>query len=73
MIQTRLQTKVSGVQLPEVHGSRKGLDPHKKPEKQSQPIVSSKIDRKPRLGQGSSWSEKENKSSAFPVYRTRIL
>ena len=29
MIQTRWQTKVSGVQLPEVHGSRKGLDPHK--------------------------------------------
>ena len=34
MVQTRLQTKASGVQLPEVHGSRKGLDPHKIPEKQ---------------------------------------
>ena len=33
MIQTRLQMKASGVQLPEVHGSRKGLDPHKIPEK----------------------------------------
>ena len=44
--------KASGVQLPEVHGSRKGLDPHKKPENHPQPIVSSKIDRKPRLGQG---------------------
>ena len=44
--------KASGVQLPEVHGSRKGLDPHKKPENQPQPIVSSEIDRKPRLGQG---------------------
>ena len=43
--------KASGVQLPEVHGSRKGLDPHKKPENQPQPIVSSEIDRKPRLGQ----------------------
>ena len=32
MIQTRSQTKASGVQLPEVHGSRKGLDPHKIPE-----------------------------------------
>ena len=52
MIQTRLQMKASGIQLPEVHGSRKGLDPHKKPEIQPQPIVSSKIDRKPRLGQG---------------------
>ena len=29
MIQTRSQTKASGVQLPEVHGTRKGLDPHK--------------------------------------------
>ena len=34
MIQTRLQMKASGVQLPEVHRSRKGLDPHKIPEKQ---------------------------------------
>ena len=40
MIQARSQMKASGVQLPEVHGSRKGLDPHKIPEKQPQPIVS---------------------------------
>ena len=33
MIQTRLQMKVSGVQLPEVHGSRRGLDPHNIPKK----------------------------------------
>ena len=52
MIQTRLQMKVSGLQLPEVHVSRKGLDPHKIPEKQPQPIVGSDIDRKHRLGQG---------------------
>ena len=38
--------------MPEVHGSRKGLDPNEKPENQPQPIVSSEIDRKPRLGQG---------------------
>ena len=44
--------KASGVQLPEVHGTRKGLDPHKKPENQSQPIVSSDVARKPRIGQG---------------------
>ena len=44
--------KASGVELPEVHGSRKGLDPHKKPENQPQPIVSSDVDRKPRIGQG---------------------
>ena len=52
MIQTRSQMKASGVQLPKVHGSRKGLDPHKIPEKQPHPIVSSDIERKPRLGQG---------------------
>ena len=52
MIQTRSQTKASGIQLPEEHGSRKGLDPHKKPENQPQPIVSSEIDINPRLGQG---------------------
>ena len=33
MVQTRLQMKASGVQLPEVHGTRKRLDPHKIPEK----------------------------------------
>ena len=38
--------------MPEVHGSRKGLDPHKKPENQPQSIVSSDVDRKPRIGQG---------------------
>ena len=39
MVQTRSQTKASGVQLPEVHGSRKRLDPHKILEKQPQPIT----------------------------------
>ena len=52
MIQTRSQTKASGVQLPEVHGSRKGLDPHKMLEKQLQPMVRLSIEKKPRLGQG---------------------
>ena len=52
MVQTRSQMKASGVQLPEVHGSRKRLDPHKIPEKQPQPIVGLDVERKPRLGQG---------------------
>ena len=52
MIQTRSQTKASGVQLPEVHGSRKGLDPHKIPEKRPQPVVRLSIETKLRLGQG---------------------
>ena len=52
MVQTRSQMKASGVQLPEVHGLRKRLDPHRIPEKQSQPIVGLDVDRKPRIGQG---------------------
>ena len=52
MVQTRSQTKASGVQLPEVHGSRKRLDPHRIPEKQLQPIIGLDVDRKPRIGQG---------------------
>ena len=52
MVQTRLQMKVSGVQLPEVHGSRKRLDPHRMPEKQSQALVGLEVERKPRIGQG---------------------
>ena len=52
MIQTRSQMKASGVQLPEVHGSRKGLDLHKILEKQSQPMVRLSIEKKPSLGQG---------------------
>ena len=52
MVQTRSQTKASRVQLPEVHGSRKSLDPHRIPERQSQPIVRLDVDRKPRIGQG---------------------
>ena len=44
--------KASGVQLPEMHGSKKRLDPHKIPEKQPQPIIESDVERKPRIGQG---------------------
>ena len=52
MVQTRSQTKPSGVQLPEVHGLRKRLDPHKIPERQPQPITGLDVERKPRIGQG---------------------
>ena len=45
MVQTRSQMKASGVQLPEVHGSRKRLDPHRIPEKQPQPIDKLDVDR----------------------------
>ena len=52
MVQTRSQMKASGVELPEVHGSRKGLDPHRVPERQTQPMAKLEVDRKPRTGQG---------------------
>ena len=52
IVQTRLQTKASGVQLPEVHGLRKRLDPHKIPEKLAQPINGLDVERKPRIGHG---------------------
>ena len=52
MVETRSQMKASEVQLPEVHGFRKRLDPHKIPEKQLQPIIGLDVERKPRLGQG---------------------
>ena len=52
MVQTRLQMKASGMELPEVHGSRKGLDPHRILERQTQPIARIEVDRKPRIGQG---------------------
>ena len=73
MIQARLQMKASGVQLPEVHGSQKGLDPHKIPEKQPQPIVGSGIDRKPRLSQGRAGVRRKIKNPTFSRYRTRIF
>ena len=52
MVQTRSQTKASGIRLPEVHGAKKRLDPHKIPEKIQPPIERVQIDRKPRLGEG---------------------
>ena len=52
MIQTESQTKASSVQLLEAHGTRNGLDPHKIPEKQLQPVVRLTIEKKPRMGQG---------------------
>ena len=45
MIQMRSQTKASSVKLPEVHRIKKGLDPHKIPEKQPQTIVRSVVDK----------------------------
>ena len=66
MIQTRSQTKASGVQLPEVHGSRKRLDPHKIPEKQPQPIKELDVERKPRLGQGRAGVRRKALPPSYP-------
>ena len=34
LVQTRSQTKSSGIKIPEIHGTNKGLDPHVQPGKQ---------------------------------------
>ena len=42
LVQTRSQTKDSGIKIPEVHGSKKGLDPNLRPEwlvRKSQKLV----------------------------------
>ena len=50
-----MQTKSSGITLPEVHGVDKGINPNVQPEKQVI-IISSDVkgvtQNKPRLGQG---------------------
>ena len=66
MVQTRSQMKASGVQSPEVHGSKKRLDPHKIPEKQPQPIVGLDVEKKPRLGQGRAGVRRKALPSLYP-------
>ena len=34
LVQTRSQVRSSGIRLPEIHGTNKGLDPHVQPGKQ---------------------------------------
>ena len=41
---------------------RKGLDPHKIPEKQPQPMVRLSIEKKPRLGQGRAGMRRKTKA-----------
>ena len=66
MIQTRSQTKASGVQLSKVHGFRKRLDPHKIQEKQQQPIIRLDVERKPRLGQGRAGVRRKALPPSYP-------
>ena len=66
MVHTRSQMKASGVQLTEVHGSRKRLDPHKILEKQPQPIIGLDVDRKPSLGQGRAGVRRKALPPSYP-------
>ena len=58
MVQTRSQSKSISINLPEVHGVDKGINPHVRPEKQTlKPIIvtpetKTPTWKKPRLGQG---------------------
>ena len=57
MVQTRSQAKARRVNLPEVHGVDKGLDPYIRPDRQTlKPTVTQTEVRtpinKPRVGQG---------------------
>ena len=51
LIQTCSQAKSSGTKLPEVHGVRKELNPHLRPEKQHA-MPKQCISEKPQVGQG---------------------
>ena len=49
----RSQTKVTGIMLPEVHGTKKTLDMNVLPEKQKPQIHREQVDKnRPRLGRG---------------------
>ena len=58
LIQTRSQTKSSGIKLPEVHGMGKNLDPNLKPEKQHTIPKQGNIER-PCIGQGRGGSRRK--------------
>ena len=52
-VQMHLQTKSSGIKLPEVHGVKKTLDTNLLPEKQKIILqINKNVENKPRLGQG---------------------
>ena len=51
LVQTRSQTKSSGIKLPEVHGVRKNLDPNISPEKQHANPIKGSLE-KPHIGKG---------------------
>ena len=50
LVQTRSQAKERGIKVPEVHGTKKGLDPNLRPEwlvrKSQKPVENSKIEKR---------------------------
>ena len=72
MVQTRSQAKASGVNLQEIHGVDKGLDPHIRPERQmvkptvTQTEVGTPI-YKPRVGQGRAGIRRKLKMITSPT------
>ena len=53
LVQTRSQTKVTGIMLPEVHGTKKMLDTRVLPEKQKPQIQAKWVVKiRPKLGRG---------------------
>ena len=56
LVQMHLQTKSSGIKLPEVHGMKKTLDTNLLPKIQKVILqIKKTIKNKPRLGQGRAW------------------
>ena len=78
LIQTRSQTKSSGIKLPEVHGMGKNLDPNLKPEKQHTIPKQGNMER-PHIGQGRAGSRREdlipsiNQLINHPTYHRKFL
>ena len=69
MVQTRSQTKSSGIKLPEIHGVRKNLDPNILPEKQHANPIKGSIE-KPHIGQGRAGLRRRRSA---PINQTIIL
>ena len=70
LVQTRSQSKLSSIKLPEVHRVKKGIDQNVQPEKQTleptkeSPEASTSI-KKPRLGQGRAGPRRKLKETSL--------
>ena len=57
LVQTRSQSELNGIKLPEVHGVKKSIDPHIQPDRQTTKPTKESLEvstsiQKPRSGQG---------------------